>query len=538
VPVYWLGETFEPGHGLPRLRLAHADSIARGEPRNPRVTLSYADRLDDSEQGEGVQLDVWTRGQWRDVRESRGQPFALRCRQSRALDLPRGRAVLFRGLRRGGSCDEGKRRRGTHMALVHVGGVVVVVDTLSLCDVCSGTGAGPYNSFHGMAAIARGLERRLAGTRFSGAPDLLAAPVAEAASGPSGKLAAGAEETVLRLHDLPPGYAIEGDSGCEAFEPTGLLESLDRWIVENRPEGCKFEYERRFRVPGYGPAPLRVVAESIGTPSARAAAKGIGVVSRLIHKFVKVRLRKAVSIGPGGATATLYRYRQRFVEDPETTTLILWQHGNTIAALTVGGMTPQNDDRAALHYARIQQGRLEAPSPYTEAERDDTEVELDDPSLKVPVYWVGRVFHPGRGWPTEELRIAKAGEDSGLPGVELILRYDGFDLETWTRQSWTRFRDSFRGSLSRRRCARTTAFEWEGGHALISAGYARRRFPDGCPSFPPTRYRALAHIGGVVIGVNQTTCRCLSPGSGLNDSSLAGMKAILRGLTLRPKPAY
>lgn len=369
---------------------------------------------------------------------------------------------------------------------------------------------------------------------------LLTAPAAEAASGPSGKLVAGAEETVLRLHDLSPGYVIEGDSGCDAFEPTeiGTLKALDRWIVENWPEGCEFEYERRFSVPGYGPTPFQVVGETISTPSAEAAAKGVGILLRLIPRVTKWQRQGTISIGPGGPTATLFRFKARFGGDPEPVSVLVWHYGKLLAAIDVNGMTPQNNDSAALHYAQIQQRRLESPLPYTEAEQDDTEVELDDPNLKVPVYWLGRVFAPGSHWPTAELQTGTAVEEDGLPGVKLILRYDGFNLETWTPQSWKRFRDSFLGKLNRGRCTRTTAFEWGQGHALISAGYRRRTFDEGCPHFPPTRYWAVAHLGGVVIGVNQTTCRCLSPGFGFYSSSLRGIKTILRGLTLRPKPVY
>jgi hypothetical protein len=370
---------------------------------------------------------------------------------------------------------------------------------------------------------------------------LLAAPAAEAASRQSSKLAANAEETVLRLHDLPPGYVIEGDSGdCDGFEPTGIdgLKALDRWVIENGPEGCEFEYERRFSVPGYGPTPFRVVGETIGTPNAKAAVEGAGILLRVIPRLTKWQHRGTASIGAGGPTATLFHYRARFGGEPEPVSLLVWHHGKLLAALEVNGMTPQDNDSAALHYAQIQQRRLESPSPYTEAEQDDTEVELDDPNLTIPVYWLGRVFAPGNRWPATELETADAVEEDGLPGVKLSLRYGGFNLETWTRQGWKRFQDSFLGKLNRGRCTRTTAFEWGQGHALISAGYRRRTFDEGCPDFPPTRYWAVAHVGGVVIGVNQTTCRCLSPGFGLYSSSLRGMKVILRGLSLRPKPVY
>jgi hypothetical protein len=538
IPVYWLGRIYTAGGGLPRMRLADSKSNPRGK-RGPRVALLYADQLG-LDPAEAVQIDTWTRGQWSNLRGSGRPPFSLRCGSSRELDLPRGRAVLYRGAGPGYSTCRGPRRGRAHMAVVHVDGVVLVARPLSVCEDCFGPGDGPYDSFRGMAAIARGLERRLGGIPASGAPAPLAAPVARAAPGPNGKLLAGSEETVLRLHDLPPGYVIEGESDCEAWELTEVaaFKALDRWISENWPEGCRFQYERRFAVPGYGPTPFRVIGQTVNTPSPRAAAEGVETLSRLISRVTKARRRGTISIGAGGPTATVFHFRGRFGGDPEPVSSLLWHHGKLLAVIEVSGMTFQENDAAALHYAQIQQRRLEAPSPYTEAERDDTEVELDHPGLQVPVYWLGRAFDPGKGWGAAELQTANVVGEDGLPGVKVILRYDGFNIETWTRQGWERFQGSYLGKVNRPPCTRTTAFEWEHGHAVISAGYRRRTFDEGCPSFPPTRYWAVAHVGGVVIGVNQTTCRCLSPGSGPYSSTLRGMKTILRGLTLRPKTTY
>jgi hypothetical protein len=54
-----------------------------------------------------------------------------------------------------------RARRKAAALLVHVDGVVIVVSTIAFCEICFGAGTGPYNSFRGMAAVARGLERRL-----------------------------------------------------------------------------------------------------------------------------------------------------------------------------------------------------------------------------------------------------------------------------------------------------------------------------------------------------------------------------------------
>lgn len=158
VPVLWLGRTFDPGQGLPRLQLAESRSHARAK-RGARVSLLYADRLD-FEHAEAVQIDTWTRGQWRELRGSRRPPFSLRCVKTRRLNLPRGRAILYRGAGPGYSTCRGRRKGFGHMAVVHVDGVVLVARPLAICEVCFGPGDGPYNSFRGMATIARGLALR------------------------------------------------------------------------------------------------------------------------------------------------------------------------------------------------------------------------------------------------------------------------------------------------------------------------------------------------------------------------------------------
>lgn len=382
---------------------------------------------------------------------------------------------------------------------------------------------------------------------------LLATPAARTSSGPSGDLFAGSQETVLRLHDLPPGYRFGNDSPCRPLEPLPRNISTSRperrysnWIVEYRPVVCNEEFEQVFKVPGRGPAPPQVVASTINTPSEEASASGLELLTAL-SRFEEDG--GTVPIPPSGIRARLTRYEDAVDESrtDQPGSSLSWRHGTLIAVVEAAGLDPRRNDEAALHFAQIQQQRMEAPTPYTEAERDDTEVQLDNPGLKFPVYWAGSSFVPGRGLPAADLLNGfPTGRGvapwyrfrRGPPGAKLRLLYDGFDLDAWTRQSWERSQRSVFQRLNRRgRCARTTEITLKGGRAVVYAGYGGPG-PGACPQRPPDRHWAIAHIGDVVIGVNLAICPLCQDWREGPYNSLRGMKAIVRALVVRPKPVY
>jgi hypothetical protein len=379
---------------------------------------------------------------------------------------------------------------------------------------------------------------------------LLATPPASALDEPTGDLVAGSEETVLRLHDLPAGYQVGSDSDCgplspggEEGDPAGRLERRYlRWVFENWPEGCFYEYERAFEVPGALPSPPLVEVETINTAREEVAVRGHELYSALLNRFTKKRDRKTVTIAPFGVQALLIRSRDALVEGRkgQAGSFLIWRHGKLIALLQVAGLKPPQNDRAALRLAEIQQARLEQPSPYAEVEKDDAEVPLDDPGLKLPVYWIGNPFQPGAGLPAATLEdtAVVTGPGEAPPGQKIQLEYDSFWLATWTRASWKRFRGSVLGPLSlKARCARRTEVELDRGRAVVYAGYGRARLRT-CPNRAPDRHWAIAYVGGVVVGVNLAHCTgCLETDRGPYDS-LRGMETVLRGLVLRPKPVY
>jgi hypothetical protein len=378
---------------------------------------------------------------------------------------------------------------------------------------------------------------------------LLAAHGAAAFSEPSGELVAGGEETVLRLHELPPGYQVSDDSGCGPLGPlegdsTPLTRRYESWVFKYWPEGCFYQYEQIFEVPGLGPAPPLVEAQTLNMPSEAAVAGGLELYTAIRNRFDEAQRRRPVSIAPSVAHAFLIRLKNELVEGKihQPATLLFWRFGKLISYVEAAGMSPRHNDSAALRFAQLQQERLEHPSPYTEAERDDTEVWLDDPGLKSPVYWVGNPFQLS-GHPPVKLESAYTGH-VGPPGEKYQIDYelleaDGFRIDGWTRHSWKRYQRSALWKTNRpTRCTQTTAVELGLGRAEIYGSYDREP-PRSCPGGAPDRYYAIAHIGRMVIGVDLGNCLSCLPGAGSGPyASVRGMEAIVRSLVVRPKPVF
>ena len=364
---------------------------------------------------------------------------------------------------------------------------------------------------------------------------LLAASAAAASNGPSGALVAGAEETALRLHDLPTGYRIGDDSGCGPWDPEGASAKVDKFILRYWPEGCTFQYERLFQVPGPETAPL-VESESTAFPDTQSAERGFELLTDGDGKDLESNPKEVRPAPALGESARFFHSHDVLVEGKPRRpgSILFWRQGALVSVLLVAGRSVAINDRIALRLAQLQQARLESPTPYTEAEQDDTQVALDDPALRFPVYWLGPSFAPGHGLPAAELEEVLL--PPGPPGEKLALWYEGFTVDAWTRASWKRFQHSVLGPLNRKqRCTTVTRVPLGSGHADVFAAYDRdyRR----CPRRAPDRYFAIAHLGSMVIGVNLALCtRCLHDGGPFN--SLAGMKAVVLSLRSRPKPTY
>jgi hypothetical protein len=363
---------------------------------------------------------------------------------------------------------------------------------------------------------------------------------------------------VLRLHDLPTGYgATYGSSefplpglGCAAIEPADPRPRLAAFLRRYSPVGCLALYFRLYRVPDVDPTPLAVGTGALDVGSVEGAEAGLQISRELLSHLLDDELppEAPASETVGDATRFFHWGPQRLFSSKESpSSFLVWRSGSVVASIFVTGGRVAANDRAALHFARIQQARIETRTPYTPDEADSTVVPLEDPALKLPVYWLGGTFAPGHG--LHPLRLYGTGSmPRGAPGSRTnpraTLLYvdrpnvegaEGVEMDIWTPRQWEAHAPNWPPPLTLR-CRKTRQLDLPRGHAVLYRGVEpgwrcrdRRR---------KVEHVAVVHFPGVVITVetnrNCASCFGAEPGP---YNSFKGMATIARGLELRPQPA-
>jgi hypothetical protein len=146
LPVYWLGTTFRPGHGLPASSLREAFLPFHG-PAGMKGLISY----------EGIDLGTWTTAGWRHRERSSIGPLVRewRCTTATHSTLPHGYEVSYAGYAKNfARCPS--RPPNVFLAEVHTAGLVIGID-VPACLACIEPGTGPYHSTAALKLVARGL---------------------------------------------------------------------------------------------------------------------------------------------------------------------------------------------------------------------------------------------------------------------------------------------------------------------------------------------------------------------------------------------
>lgn len=352
-----------------------------------------------------------------------------------------------------------------------------------------------------------------------------------------------AEQLVLRLHDLPLGYFLldfsegaELEFKCEELRPTDPGPRLESFVRRFAPRGCLGLYLRWYRIPGTASAAI-VGTGAMDARSGAAAGEGFALASSLLAKLTEERLEEVPAARAVGDAARLFHWKHAPTDfrNSRFGSFLVWRSGSVLAVVFASAGSLATSDQVAVELAQHQQTHVEHPTPYTEPERDATEIELDDPALKLPVYWLGRNFDPGHGLPMTRLLGASGARGYGLPRQRLSIEYNkSVYLNSWTAKGWKRFLATPGSRIMRTwHCTESTAVEIPGGHARVFASYGRDF--DACPDRPPSLFFAFAYFPGTVTAVNFVSCPGCEQVPYGPYNSLRGMKEVVRGLTLRPQ---
>lgn len=343
----------------------------------------------------------------------------------------------------------------------------------------------------------------------------------DAKSGGHPRSSANPRQYVLQPRDLSRGYEYGDDTVCgypDASE--GDWPKLEPLFAEERPNSCIMELQW---VWGVEPPYTRGVASAAyvfrDADSARRAFEARNELA-LYTASLSVEETKSVELGNEAK-----QLRGQGLNNPASG--IVWRYGNVVAIVIV----EPTKDKAARELAKKQQARLKRPSTSVPKQpENDPELRLDDPGLKLPVYWLGRSYDPPNDLPPLKLESSRVG--GGGPGQSIQLWYNGVTLDTWRLDAWRKFRHTRLGRLIwDSPCARKTVVDVEGGRAEIFEGYAAP-YPvkRPCPRQPPNRLIAHVYYEKVVVAVNMPYCyQCATPSTGPY-GTLAAMKILVRSL--------
>lgn len=192
------------------------------------------------------------------------------------------------------------------------------------------------------------------------------------------------------------------DFRCAPIRPANAQPKLAAFIDRFSPGGCFGLYLRAYKTPG-NPAPPLVGTGALDAGSGAAAEAGLAVAAEMLSHITGDELPEELAppVTIGEATRLFHWTNGAYVaglsRGSEFGSFLVWRSGNVLGAVFVGVGSTAANDRDAVELAHRQQAHLEHPTPYTAAERYDLEVLLDDPALKILIYWLGRTFDPGHG---------------------------------------------------------------------------------------------------------------------------------------------
>jgi hypothetical protein len=354
------------------------------------------------------------------------------------------------------------------------------------------------------------------------------------AAGEAGPLA---EQTLLRLNELPGGYVLRPGGYCEPVEVHSYTgkRALEAWVKDFRPFDCHLGYRRLYRPAGAAASPPSVATASVTTSSVEAAQAAKPVMAELVENLTEARDVRAAPTGAViGEETHVFRspeFDGEYRPEPLPGVTVVWRVGSAVEVAYAGGSSYSKDQRAAYALAAKQQAHVEAPAPYLASEAEDIPTYFENPGLKLPSFWLGRTFAPGKGLERSFFESVATRSELGraYPGVEQTVAYaPGLFLNSWSPQGWARLVKASDGPRQWSwHCTRSRDLHLAQGDATIYAAY-KKDFAS-CPGSAPHHFFAEVHLPGVVVTIGVPTCARCESGT-LSYGSLRGMEAVLRGL--------
>jgi hypothetical protein len=347
---------------------------------------------------------------------------------------------------------------------------------------------------------------------------------------------------MLRLTDVPGVYLVDSDTGCGIGVENAPPE-LARLIIAHLPGACAAYLHHRRK--------LRSILADVFVFRSPDAAAALFAARRDLFRYSTglERFTEHPHVGFGDE-ARLFTSPDARLSGPDLRrpgAAVFWRRGAMLGSVLVTQESPRRALGLARRLAAVQDGRMRNPTPIRAGDYDDLEVPLGDPSLRVPVRWLGRSFAPGGGLPPLRLEYTYGPDhpQDGLPSPRARMEYEsarprtyGIDLELWRPPHWRTFERARLGRLVLgARCSRVArVLRVRGGRAVVYASYARTPRRGRCPKRRPDLFIARVSFRRVVAVFNMPQCiNCGEGVTGRSDpyNSVRGMATVVRGL--RPR---